>query len=86
MLLDPHLRQRQAKATKYPLPRAVVFLEPQRPDGDLVLQTPTTAASALCLPLQHRFYLVGLDGWEARSLDHWDTSPAFRSPPDTPER
>ena len=61
MLLDPHLRQGQAKATKYPLPRAVVFLEPQRPDGDLVLPTPTTAASALCLPLQHRFYLIVLD-------------------------
>ena len=86
MLLDPHLRQGQANATKYPLPRAVVFLEPQRPDGDLVLQTPTTAASALCLPLKHCFYLVVLDVCEARMLDHWDTSQAFRSPPDTPER
>ena len=71
MLLDPHLGQRQAKATKYPLPRAVVFLEPQRPDGDLVLPTPTKAASSQCLPLQHRFYLVVLgilQGQEVGSL------------------
>ena len=47
------------------------FLEPQRPDGDLVLPTPTTAASSQCLPLQHRFYLVVLgilQGQEVGSL------------------
>ena len=71
MLLDLHLRQGQAKATKLSLLRAVVFLEPQRPDGDLVLPTPTMAASSQCLPLQHRFYLVGLgilQGQEVGSL------------------
>ena len=61
VLLDLHLRQGQAKATKLSLLRAVVFLEPQRPDGDLVLPSPSTAASAKCLPLQHHFYLVMLE-------------------------
>ena len=61
VLLDLHLRQGQAKATKLSLLRAVVFLEPQRPVCDLVLPTPSTAASAQCLPLQHHFYLVMLE-------------------------
>ena len=61
MLLDLQLRQGQAKAAKLPLLVDVVILEPQRPHGDHALQTPTTAASAQCLPLQHLFYLVVLD-------------------------
>ena len=71
MLVDLQRRQGQEKAAKLPLLGTVVFLEPQRPDGDLVLQTPTTAASALCLPLQHGFYPVVLgilQGQEVGSL------------------
>ena len=71
MLVDLQRRQGQEKAAKLPLLGTVVFLEPQRPDGDLVLPTPTRAASSQCLPLQHRFYLVGLgilQGQEVGSL------------------
>ena len=39
----------------------IVILEPQRPDGDHALLTPTMASSAQCLHLQHLFYLVVLD-------------------------
>ena len=71
MLVDLQRRQGQEKAAKLPLLGTVVLLEPQRPDGDLVLPTPTTAASSQCLPLQHRFYLVVLgilQGQEVGSL------------------
>ena len=33
------------------LPRTVVTIGPQRPEGDRILCAPTTATSALCLPL-----------------------------------
>ena len=80
MLLDPHLGQRQAKATKYPLPRAVVFLQPQRPDGDPVLPTPTTAASAQCLPLQLRLFLVGLDILRGQDIGPPGLQPSLQGP------
>ena len=32
-------------------PRTVVTIGPQRPEGDRILWAPTTATSALCLPL-----------------------------------
>ena len=34
------------------LPRTVVTMGPQRPEGDHILWAPTTATSALCLLLQ----------------------------------
>ena len=34
------------------LPRIVVTMGPQRPEGDRILWAPTTATSALCLLLQ----------------------------------
>ena len=71
MLVDLQRRQGQEKTANLLLLGTVVFLEPQRPDSDIVLPTPTKAASSQCLPLQHRFYLVVLgilQGQEVGSL------------------
>ena len=46
------------KTAKPPLPRTVVTMGPQRPEGDRILWAPTTATSALCLPLHSLLSLM----------------------------
>ena len=80
MLVDLQRRQGQEKTANLLLLGTVVFLEPQRPDSDIVLPTPTKAASSQCLPLQHRFYLVVLGILQGQEVGSLGLQPSLQGP------
>ena len=59
---------------------SLVFLEPQRPDYDHVLQRSTRAAFAQCLPLQHLFYPVVLEVLRGQDVGPLGLQPSLQGP------